>query len=262
MAKGKYEKWLEPESLLLLEGWARGGLTDEQIAHNMGVSRSTLNDWKTKYPDISDTLKKGKEVVNIEVENALLKRALGYEYTEITRERIIDSGQKKRHGGESGLTEREWEMAKVYFDGKCCYCGNTTTLTKDHLQPLNNNGTMTVDNIVPACQKCNSSKKDEHWLNWYQKQDFYSAERAKKISEYIAFACGMKTIAGDGDLVVTKTVTKHVQGDTTAQIFWLKNRMPDKYRDKHDIGVEGTLNTNNPFEGLTTEELRKLIDSG
>lgn len=46
MAKGKYEKWLKEENLLLLEGWARDGLTDEQIAKNMGVSYSTLKDWK------------------------------------------------------------------------------------------------------------------------------------------------------------------------------------------------------------------------
>lgn len=76
MAKGKYQKWLEPEGLTLLSGWARDGLTDEQIAYNMGVSRSTLNEWKKKYPDISDTLKKGKEIVDYEVENALLRNAL------------------------------------------------------------------------------------------------------------------------------------------------------------------------------------------
>lgn len=79
----KYEKWLEQEGLLLIEGWARDGLTDEQIAGNMGVSRSTLNSWKDKYPDILDSLKKGKEIVDRQVENALLKRALGYEYEEI-----------------------------------------------------------------------------------------------------------------------------------------------------------------------------------
>lgn len=79
----KYEKWLEQEGLLLIEGWARDGLTDEQIAGNMGVSRSTLNSWKDKYPDILDALKKGKEIVDRQVENALLKRALGYEYEEI-----------------------------------------------------------------------------------------------------------------------------------------------------------------------------------
>ncbi|MEK1833267.1 helix-turn-helix domain-containing protein [Priestia megaterium] len=61
MAKGKYEKWITEEGLVLLEGWARDGLTDEQIAHNVGVSRSTLNDWKKKYPDISDALKKEKK---------------------------------------------------------------------------------------------------------------------------------------------------------------------------------------------------------
>lgn len=79
----KYEKWIAQEGLVLIEGWARDGLTDEQIAENMGISRSTLNNWKDKYPDILDALKKGKEVVDRQVENALLKRALGYEYNEV-----------------------------------------------------------------------------------------------------------------------------------------------------------------------------------
>lgn len=60
MAKGKYKYWLTPEGLLKLEGWTRDGLTEEQIAGNMGISRSTLNEWKKLYPDISDTLKRGK----------------------------------------------------------------------------------------------------------------------------------------------------------------------------------------------------------
>lgn len=76
MAKGKYQKWLEPEGLLLLEGWARDGLTDEQIAQKMGISRKTLIDWKNKYSDICDTLKKGKEVADYAVENALYNAAL------------------------------------------------------------------------------------------------------------------------------------------------------------------------------------------
>lgn len=87
MAKGKFKKWLEPDNLILLEGWARDGLTDEQIAKNVGISRSTLNDWKNRFPDISDTLKKGKDVVDRQVENALLKRALGYSYKEIKTKR-------------------------------------------------------------------------------------------------------------------------------------------------------------------------------
>jgi len=142
MAKGKYEKWITEEGLVLLEGWARDGLTDEQIAHNVGVSRSTLNDWKKKYPDISDALKKGKEVVDLQVENALLKRALGYEYEEITQE-----------------------------------------------------------------------------SQWNEKTNKY-------------------------ELVITKSVKKRQAPDTTAQIFWLKNRRPDKWRDKQDVEHTGDMDLN------------------
>lgn len=76
MAKGKYHRWLETDGLLLLEGWARDGLTDEQIAHNMGIATGTLYEWKKQFCDISESLKKGKEVVDYQVENALLRSAL------------------------------------------------------------------------------------------------------------------------------------------------------------------------------------------
>lgn len=129
MAKGKYQEWLEPEGLLKIEGWARDGLTDEQIAHNMGIAVKTLFNWKQSHLPILQALKRGKEVVDRQVENALLKRALGYEYTETTRERNADTGE----------------------------------------------------------------------------------------------------------MVVTKEVTKQVAPDTTAQIFWLKNRKPEQWRDKQEI---------------------------
>lgn len=152
------------EGLLQLESWARDGLTDEQIASNMGITRKTLAEWKTKYSDICDTLKRGKAVVDIQVENALLKRALGYSYDEVTRKRVLD------------------------------YDPSTGQVVGSHME-------------------------------------------------------------------ITKTVKKEVQGDTTAQIFWLKNRRPEQWRDKRDVSVEGEISTNNPFKGLSTDELRKLIES-
>lgn len=82
MAKSKWEQ--VKNKLILVEGWARDGLTDEQIANNLGISKDTFYQYKKKYSDFSDSLKKGKEVIDYEVENALLKRALGYEYDEIT----------------------------------------------------------------------------------------------------------------------------------------------------------------------------------
>lgn len=93
----KYEQWLEPDNLIKLEGWARNGLTDEQIANNIGINRTTLYAWKAKYTDFSNALKRGKEVIDIMVENALLKSAMGYRYDEVVKERIYnpDTGESE-----------------------------------------------------------------------------------------------------------------------------------------------------------------------
>lgn len=90
----KYEYWLTPEGLLRVEGWARDGLINKQIAHNIGISEQTLNEWRKKYPEFSESLKKGKDVVDREVENALLRRALGYDYTEERIEKSAKDGTK------------------------------------------------------------------------------------------------------------------------------------------------------------------------
>lgn len=84
--KGKYEHWLTDEGLQLITGWARRGLTDEQIAHNCGISAKTLYEWKKKFSKFCEALKNGKEVADIQVENALYKRAVGYQYQEKTVE--------------------------------------------------------------------------------------------------------------------------------------------------------------------------------
>lgn len=80
----KYQDWLTEDGLTRISSWARDGLTDEQISKNMAISYSTFRDWKKKYTSISAALKKGKEPVDYQVENMLLKRALGYEYEETT----------------------------------------------------------------------------------------------------------------------------------------------------------------------------------
>lgn len=94
MARGKFEYWLTEDGLTLLEGWARDGLVDEQIAQNMGINPATLYRYKQNYSKICEALKKGKEIVDIQVENALLKRALGYEYDEQRIEKSEKDGTK------------------------------------------------------------------------------------------------------------------------------------------------------------------------
>jgi len=138
VAKSKYEAWLTDDGLLRIEGWARDGLTDEQIAHNMGISRKTLAEWKNKYAPIRDTLKNSKEVVDRIVENALFKKACGY--------------------------------------------------------------TVQVKKPIKV-------RKVE-----------YNEETGKKIREV--------------EEIVETVEEVHVPADTTAQIFWLKNRKPEAWRDK------------------------------
>lgn len=82
MAQGKFKEWLTEDGLKQIQSWFRDGLTDIQVAKNMGISKTTFYDWMNKYPAISDAVKKGKQPVDFEVENALLKRALGYEIEE------------------------------------------------------------------------------------------------------------------------------------------------------------------------------------
>lgn len=78
MATGKYQRWLEPDGLLLLAAWARDGLNDEEIAKKCGISVATLYNWKRDHLEILEALSRGKEPVDVEVENATHKLALGY----------------------------------------------------------------------------------------------------------------------------------------------------------------------------------------
>ena len=106
MATGKYKEWLEPDKLILLQGWRRDGLTYEQIASNMGIKAQTLSNWCLEYKEIKEAIKKGEEVCVYEVENALYKAAIGYDVTETdqtetvneaTGYRVVTKHARKRH---------------------------------------------------------------------------------------------------------------------------------------------------------------------
>jgi len=81
MAVGKYDTHVKPK-LLLVEAWARNGLTDKEIAKNLGIAEGTLYEYKKEHGEFSESLKNGKEVIDTMVENALLKAALGYDFEE------------------------------------------------------------------------------------------------------------------------------------------------------------------------------------
>ncbi|EEO6206048.1 helix-turn-helix domain-containing protein [Listeria monocytogenes] len=163
MAKGKYADWITDEGLIKLEGYARDGLIDDQVAAKIGIARQTLYEWKKKYPVIDDALKRGKEVVDRHVESCLLKNATGYTYTEDVPMRIKEK----------------------YYDEENRLC-----------------------------------EKEE---------------------------------------VIVVQVNKQKPAETVAQIFWLKNRKPENWRDKQNIEHSGNIeHAPNPFEQLSPDELRKI----
>lgn len=86
--KSKAEEWMKEDQLMLLECWMRDGYTFQDVANRIGISSHCLGEWREKYPEIDEALKKGKEITDYKVENALLKAALGYKTkeTEITIE--------------------------------------------------------------------------------------------------------------------------------------------------------------------------------
>jgi len=81
----KYETHVAPR-LVEIEDWVRNGATDEEVRERLGIAESTFYEYKKEFSEFSEVLKKSKDYVDAQVENALLKRALGYAFTEITKE--------------------------------------------------------------------------------------------------------------------------------------------------------------------------------
>ena len=125
LAKGKKDDWLTADGLLLIEGWARSGLTDEQIAENMGINVRTLYRWKNEEERICQSLKKSKEIADFRVENALYESALGGNVTamifwlknrkpDMWREKVSADAAVKFE--DDGFVEAMKETAKKVFE--------------------------------------------------------------------------------------------------------------------------------------------------
>lgn len=99
----KYHEWRTEEKLMLIKCWARDGLAEVDIAANMGIAQATLIRWKSLFPEIAEAIREGKEIVDYKVENALLKRCLGYEYEEV---KTIISGKPDKDGNRQMRIEK------------------------------------------------------------------------------------------------------------------------------------------------------------
>ena len=85
----------------------------------------------------------------------------------------------------SDFTLEQWENCKNFFNNRCCYCSKDDVLEQDHFIAFSKGGAYAVENIVPACKSCNSSKGDNDFKDWYSFWIHYSLEREQKILQYI-----------------------------------------------------------------------------
>ena len=101
--KSIVDNWLTEDNLFLLTCWSRDGLTLETIAERIGVSEQTLWKWRKKYEIMDKALSVGREIIDYQVENALLKSALGYKTTET---KTVINGQPDKDGNRTVRVEK------------------------------------------------------------------------------------------------------------------------------------------------------------
>ena len=94
MVRPKVEDWLCEKGIAKLQDWASRGLSNEQIADNMGIVTSTFYRWVSEHKELKDAIKTTKDICDLQVENALFRRAVGYSYDEEVTEKINQDGQE------------------------------------------------------------------------------------------------------------------------------------------------------------------------
>jgi 5-methylcytosine-specific restriction endonuclease McrA len=104
-------------------------------------------------------------------ENPEKRRAGSRRWLENNREKDRASTRLRRARRKAvainDFTEEQWRALCKTVGYRCCYCGKKFPFDKlepDHLTPYAKQGNNTLQNILPACEFCNSSKKDRDVL--------------------------------------------------------------------------------------------------
>lgn len=114
--KSKADEWLTPDGLLRVKGWARDGLTDEQIADKMHIAPSTFYSWQKAFPEFSETISAGKAPVDEIAVDSLFKSVTGYY---VTVKEPIKLKTKKQLKDKGTIEEEriEYVERQIYIPG-------------------------------------------------------------------------------------------------------------------------------------------------
>ena len=91
--KSVYDTIIKPRFDDILK-WLRNGATEKQVYENLGISQEAFYKYKREKVEFSELLKKGQESLVEQLRGALIKKALGFEYTETKRFTKIENGKQ------------------------------------------------------------------------------------------------------------------------------------------------------------------------
>ena len=86
------------------------------------------------------------------------RRRAQTEGRKISRQAGHHTRKARQRGAPGKHTAAEWRARLAQFGGRCAWCGADGKMTCDHLRPLARGGSNLIDNVVPACMRCNASK--------------------------------------------------------------------------------------------------------
>jgi len=111
--------------------------------------------------------------------------------------------EQSKNESVSYMTYEEWQQTLAYFGEACAYCGSQWQVM-EHFVPVENGGRFVARNILPACQRCNLTKRSMPALDWLKK---CTCDQQDHIIEWT----GIKAVA-EGQLVMANTPQRHAVG--------------------------------------------------
>lgn len=151
---------------------------------------------KTRYYAEKQTILKQKRVYYQREKQKILINRKKYRQANGKKIHILNNRYRSRLALlDNTLTEQEWEQCQQYFNNVCCYCGKQKRLTIDHFIPVSKQGETSVENVLPSCQTCNSSKSSRDFADWFCEESFYLVGREKKILKYLNYKGNKQQLA-------------------------------------------------------------------
>lgn len=106
------------------------------------------------------------------------------------REKSKRRKAQMRGGHAIKVTAAQLRQRFAQFGNTCAYCGTGGDLHIEHVVPISRGGTHTLGNVLPACQRCNYSKRAQDVSAWYLSQPFFSQPRWRRIGRVLGWGSG------------------------------------------------------------------------